>query len=199
MPKSTFFNLKQEKQEKIEKALIKEFSRNSFEQASISNIIKEAKIPRGSFYQYFEDKEDTIKYVIKKFIILEHNKIYNFLLETKGDIFEVAIKIYDDTIDIALNKGHLKLIKNILQELRKNNINIFDNHCEIENRKQIDQIINTESLNIEKQDDLKYIIKILTTVTRTMAMEVISNKLLKEDGREELIREIEILKKGMKK
>ncbi|MGN1297573.1 MAG: TetR family transcriptional regulator [Clostridia bacterium] len=199
MPKSTFFNLKQEKIEKIEKALIKEFSRNSFEQASISNIIREAKIPRGSFYQYFEDKEDAIKYVIKKFIILEHNKIYNFLLETKGDIFEVAVKIYDDTVDIALNKGHLKLIKNILQELRKNNINIFDNHCEIENRKQIDQIINTESLNIEKQDDLKYIMKILTTVTRTMAMEVISNKLLKEEGREELIREIEILKKGMKK
>lgn len=199
MPKSTFFNLKQEKIEKIEKALIKEFSRNSFEQASISNIIREAKIPRGSFYQYFEDKEDAIKYVIKKFIILEHNKIYNFLLETKGDIFEVAVKIYDDTVDIALNKGHLKLIKNILQELRKNNINIFDNHCEIENRKQIDQIINTESLNIEKQDDLKYIMKILTTVTRTRAMEVISNKLLKEEGREELIREIEILKKGMKK
>lgn len=199
MPKSTFFNLKQEKIEKIEEALIKEFSRNSFEQASISNIIKEAKIPRGSFYQYFEDKEDAIKYVIKKFIILEHDKIYNFLLETKGDIFEVAVKIYDDTVDIALNKGHLKLIKNILQELRKNNINIFDNHCEIENRKQIDQIINTESLNIEKQDDLKYIMKILTTVTRTMAMEVISNKLLKEEGREELIREMEILKKGMKR
>ncbi len=199
MPKSTFFNLKQEKIEKIEKALIKEFSINSFEQASISNIIKEAEIPRGSFYQYFEDKEDAIKYVIKKFIILEHNKIYNFLLETNGDIFEVAIKIYDDTIDTALKKGHLKLIKNILQELRKNNINIFDNHCEIENRKQIDQMINMESLNIEKYDDLKYIMKILTTVTRTMAMEVISDKLLKEEGREELIREIEILKKGMKK
>ena len=53
MPKQTFFNLKEDKKEKIEKALIKEFSRNSFEKASISNIILEANIPRGSFYQYF--------------------------------------------------------------------------------------------------------------------------------------------------
>ena len=199
MPKSTFFNLKQEKREKIEKALMKEFSNNSFEQASISNIIKEAEIPRGSFYQYFEDKEDAIKYIIKKFILLEHNKIYNFLVETNGDIFEVAVKIYDDTVDTALTNGNLKLIKNVLQELRKNNINIFDSHYEIKNKKRIDQIINTESLNIERQDDLTYIMKILTIVTRTMAMEVISNKILKEDGREQLIREIEILKKGMKK
>ena len=199
MPKSTFFNLKQEKRKKIEEALIKELSNNYFEQASISNIIKEAEIPRGSFYQYFEDKEDAIRYIIKKFIILEHDKIYNFLLETEGDIFEVAIKIYDDMVNTALNKGKLKLIKNVLQELRKNNTNIFYDYCEMKDRKRIDEIISTECLNIEREDDLKYIIKILTIVTRTMAMEVISSKVPKEDGRKQLIREIEILKKGMKK
>ena len=43
MPKQTFFNLKEDKKEKIEKALIKEFSRNSFEKASISNIISKRK------------------------------------------------------------------------------------------------------------------------------------------------------------
>ena len=61
MPKSTFYNLNNEKREKIEKALKNEFTRNTFEKASISNIIEEAQIPRGSFYQYFEDKEDGLK------------------------------------------------------------------------------------------------------------------------------------------
>ena len=57
MPKSTFFNLNEEKRIKIEKALKTEFSRGSFEEASVSNIVTNAQIPRGSFYQYFEDKE----------------------------------------------------------------------------------------------------------------------------------------------
>ena len=53
MPKSTFYNLSKEKREKIEAAIKNEFGRNSFSKASISNIIQEANIPRGSFYQYF--------------------------------------------------------------------------------------------------------------------------------------------------
>ena len=65
MPKQTFFNLKEEKKKKIEKALIKEFSNNTFEKASISNIIAEANIPRGSFYQYFESKEDLLRIYLK--------------------------------------------------------------------------------------------------------------------------------------
>ena len=60
MPTKTFFNLREEKRQRIEKALINEFSKSSFEQASITNIIKEANIPRGSFYQYFVDKKDAI-------------------------------------------------------------------------------------------------------------------------------------------
>ena len=47
MPKSTFYNLNDEKREKIEKALRNEFSKNIFEKTSISNIIEEAQIPRG--------------------------------------------------------------------------------------------------------------------------------------------------------
>ena len=65
MPKQTFYNLKEEKREKIEQALLKEFSNNTFEGASISNIIAEAQIPRGSFYQYFESKEDLLRFYIK--------------------------------------------------------------------------------------------------------------------------------------
>ena len=67
MPKDTFYHLNIQKRERIEKALEKEFSRTSFEKASISKIIKEANIPRGSFYQYFEDKEDAIQYMVEKY------------------------------------------------------------------------------------------------------------------------------------
>lgn len=58
MPKQTFFNLPQEKQATILKAAIEEFSQQGFDLSSIQRIITSSGIPRGSFYQYFEDKTD---------------------------------------------------------------------------------------------------------------------------------------------
>ena len=200
MPKQTFFNLKEEKKEKIEKALIKEFSNNTFEKASISNIIAEANIPRGSFYQYFEDKEDAIYYIINKYLEKEKNRIYQYLLKNKGDIFETAINIYEDTAKITEKNENEELFKNILQELKKNNINVFDEHKKIlKSQKTIKKMINKTELNIENEEDLQDFLRILNVIIRAISMEVVLKKLTVEEGKQRLIREIEILKKGMKK
>ncbi len=58
MPKQTFYNLPQLKQDTILKAAIAEFSQYGFDLSSIQRIITVSGIPRGSFYQYFEDKTD---------------------------------------------------------------------------------------------------------------------------------------------
>ena len=50
MATQTFMNLKDEKKEKIITALKNEFGRVALKDALVSNIIKEASIPRGSFY-----------------------------------------------------------------------------------------------------------------------------------------------------
>ncbi len=200
MPKQTFFNLKEDKKEKIEKALIKEFSRNSFEKASISNIILEANIPRGSFYQYFEDKEDAIYYIIDKYLEKEKNKIYQYLLRNKGDIFETAVNIYEDMAKITERDENERLLKNILQEVKKNNINIFGECKEmLRSKRTIEKMINKEELKVENDDDLQYFLRILNAIVRAISMEVVLKKITFEEGKQRLIREMEILKKGMKK
>ena len=200
MPKDTFFRLKEEKRNKIENALIDEFSSGSFEEASISNIILKAGIPRGSFYQYFEDKDDAVKYIIKKFLNFEHGKMQELLKETKGDIFETTIRIYDYMVENSLNDSRNKLIKNILQELRKNNINLFETEGKLGNKKQrIEEILDTTQLNIKQEKDVIYFLRILTAVTRSISMEVVTGKISKQKGRETLMCELEILKRGMKK
>ena len=200
MPKQTFFNLKEDKKEKIEKALIKEFSRNSFEKASISNIILEANIPRGSFYQYFEDKEDAIYYIIDKYLEKEKNKIYQYLLRNKGDIFETAVNIYEDMAKITERDENERLLKNILQEVKKNNINIFGECKEmLRSKRTIEKMINKEELKLENDDDLQYFLRILNAIVRAILMEVVLKKITFEEGKQRLIREMEILKKGMKK
>ena len=199
MPKETFFNLKLDKREKIETALVNEFSRTTFEKASISNIIEEAQIPRGSFYQYFEDKEDAVKYIMQKYTKLEKEKMYNLLIETKGDIFEATLKMYDYIIEVSENEKYFKICKNIIQELRKNNVNVFEQIPSEKEQNELNKVIDTSNLKIDKKDDLDYIMKILTTISRTVMLEAVSNQITKEQGRIEIERKLEILKKGMKK
>ena len=199
MPSKTFFNLKEEKRERIEKALIKEFGKGSFEQASITNIINDAKIPRGSFYQYFEDKKDAVKYLIEKFMFMDYEKIKQSLEDSKGDIFETALKIYDYRTNETVLNFDIGLAKNILEELRKNNINVFENKESLKNKESLEKFIDKAQLNLEADKDLYYFIRIITAVTRSVTMEVFSERLTKEEGQKMIKKEIEILKKGMKK
>lgn len=66
MPTQTFSNLSEQKQKKIFEAAVLEFSSRRFSEASINQIIKTAGISRGSFYQYFKDKEDLYLYMIRQ-------------------------------------------------------------------------------------------------------------------------------------
>lgn len=64
MPKQTFFNLPEEKREKLIETAIEEFSKQSYKNASITKIAENAGVAKGSLYQYFEDKKDLYKYIL---------------------------------------------------------------------------------------------------------------------------------------
>ena len=66
MPKETFLKLSEEKKQKVLNAAKREFARVPIEQVSIKNIVEDAEIARGSFYQYFESKEDLLAYILKE-------------------------------------------------------------------------------------------------------------------------------------
>lgn len=66
MPTETFYRLPEEKRQRIFQAAVGEFARCRFSEASINQIIKQAAIPRGSFYQYFAGKEDVYLYVLQE-------------------------------------------------------------------------------------------------------------------------------------
>ena len=64
IPKSTFFNLSEEKKERIIEAALDEFAEYTYYKSSVTRIVKKADIAKGSFYQYFTDKEDLYEYII---------------------------------------------------------------------------------------------------------------------------------------
>jgi AcrR family transcriptional regulator len=75
MPKQTFFNLPDEKRNTIVNAAIDEFAAYGLENASTNRIVANSGISKGSFYQYFEDKQDIFMYLLT---VLEQEKMEYF-------------------------------------------------------------------------------------------------------------------------
>ncbi|MEM6751778.1 MAG: TetR/AcrR family transcriptional regulator [Cyanobacteria bacterium P01_C01_bin.38] len=65
MPNQTFFNLPEKKRNKLTEVAIAEFATYDYTNASISRIVAEAKIAKGSFYQYFQDKKDLYLHLVE--------------------------------------------------------------------------------------------------------------------------------------
>jgi AcrR family transcriptional regulator len=65
MPTETFFNLPADKRDRILSLAIDEFAAHDYNEASISRIVAQAGIAKGSFYQYFADKRDLYFYLLE--------------------------------------------------------------------------------------------------------------------------------------
>ncbi|EST90102.1 TetR family transcriptional regulator [Vagococcus lutrae] len=102
MPKETFFRLPRDKQERILEAAHVEFSQHSLKEASVSSLIKLADIPRGSFYQYFEDMRDLYYYY------------FEFLREDSFNSFVTLLKAYEGDLFKTLTDYHKMFLETIL-------------------------------------------------------------------------------------
>lgn len=133
IPTLTFKNLKEEKKKRILDAAIDEFAVRRFQDAKLSNIIKNAKIPRGSFYQYFKDKLDLYKYVFDK--IGEHKLSYlteDLKNPHKLAFFDLFRELYKTGLKFAYdNPKYMKITSLLLaskdviyQEVFENNISV---------------------------------------------------------------------------
>ena len=82
---ATFERLPEEKKDRILQSARAVFIRYPYEKTSINRILAEAEIPKGSFYQYFDDKSDLFSCCIcdvYKRLIGERKKNGEPLLES---------------------------------------------------------------------------------------------------------------------
>ena len=96
MPSDTFLRLPEEKRRRFLDAAWEEFTGVKFMDASINNIIRRAGISRGSFYQYFEDKEDVFLYLLEG--VRDHvlDKTYKAVVEHPGGLFEAPVFLFEE-------------------------------------------------------------------------------------------------------
>lgn len=202
MPKDTFLNLSEDKKNKVINAAKKEFSRVPIEEASIKNIVEEAEIARGSFYQYFESKEDLLKYILKS----KSEELEIFLKkrmkETKGDIFQVYIDMFDFITKELMKSEDKAFFTMILR-----NVKISEEKSvtltEMEEKKPKGpfqkeiflNMIDKTKLKIKNDEDLKIIVKMLYLITRKALVSSFKGDSYNK-VREEYIKMIEYLKHG---
>ncbi len=119
MPSETFYNLNENKKQRVINSAINEFAENGFTKASITRIVNEAEIAKGSFYQYFKNKVDLFEYIIE------------LAFETKMEYINKSISGYQNEFDFfeywrMLNKVGIKFAKDNKQ-LAKISLSLIKN------------------------------------------------------------------------
>ena len=200
LPSSTFLNLAPEKQEKLLSAAVREFTERPYNEASINRIVREAGIPRGSFYMYFRDKEDLFHYLMEE-SINEMLMVFEEVLRSQGgDIFAALPAMYDHlqsrrSADRSLGgMGMMSAIVNRNDGLQKGGLLEFVDPERI--LKRIENCVNPDLLELREPEDLRCILRMLIM----LMVPIMYNGLrpgADPEGREKLERALEILRRGM--
>lgn len=201
MPKETFLKLSNEKQQKVINSAKKEFARVPIQEVSIKNIVEDAGIARGSFYQYFESKEDLLIYIIKENVEELNNKLKEEIQKKNGNLFEIYISIYDNMVENFVERDETKVFKQIFENIKSSDESIFKILKENDKRMEIGDyygVIDKTNLRIKNEEEFKIVCRMLDVITRNA---VIRNfkKDAKEENRKEFLKKINYLKYGIVK
>ena len=120
MASERFLHLPEEKRQRIIAAAREELSRVPYDEVSINRIIREAGIPRGSFYDYFDDKDDMIEYLMGDYCHMMENTIRAMFGRSPLNIFEAAYQVVASTVSFGMEEGRSALCRNLFSCMRMN-------------------------------------------------------------------------------
>jgi AcrR family transcriptional regulator len=113
MPKPTFFNLPDAKRDALVRIALEEFADQPYEAASVSRIVANAGIAKGSLYQYFEDKQDLFEYLIahaSETLITEIGAAYTALPPHAGLFEQLRVLLHANVRAAHAHPVHARVI-----------------------------------------------------------------------------------------
>ncbi len=202
MPTERFLNLPEEKKKRIIQASLREFARVPFEEVSINRIIQEADIPRGSFYQYFEDKQDLRMFLLGGFRACLESKVKAYLTEKKGDLFRFFKDAFDEITNEGMKEELRAVCKNAFSQMRYGGDCLQDIILDGEDGK---QIMKEVLVNIREQyypeESVEQIV-LIGEILIQLIKDAIANTFLYEESQEEIretyYKKVDLIEAGMK-
>ena len=203
MPTQTFFRLPPEKKEKILKAAMQEYARVPSSQVSVKNIVETAGIPRGSFYAYFEGKDDLGDYLMQEYRDQFYVYIHDIFQKHQGDLFASMEQFYQALLShcLADHSNYLKMtFRNLHPGVDGNLFEYQRNHDLQEGMfaKMIGKLVNTDGLRLEQESDLDNIIEMCIMLIRNQLAKAMRCNLDYDTACRQLSDKIQILQRGMK-
>lgn len=193
MPTTTYFNLSSQKRQRIEDAVKKEFARVPLIDMSVKNVVNDASIARGSFYQYFETREDLINYMLGKEFDKESENFLKILQESNKDIFKATYEYLVQILDKQKNNSSYYI--NIFQYLNETKIQPLK-MIDIDN---ISEYVNFKLLRISSKEEIYAAVRVIATLTFSKKMEILNGNISKEEGLKQYAQELEVIKRGIVK
>ena len=167
MPSNTFLNLPEDKQTRLMDAASREFSAKPYNEASINKIIQEAGIPRGSFYMYFQDKEELFRYLVHGYMEQLLMVLEESLLRESGDVFAALRALFDYVWEKRGEQslGGMGAMSAIISRnggmQRGALLDLLDSGQALE---RLRQSVNPELLDLRREEDLDDLLAVLLSV-----------------------------------
>ena len=198
MAKQTFLNLSEEKRMKIFNSLKKEFSRVALKDALVSNIVKEAQIPRGSFYQYFEDIDDAYYYVINEYSKEIKKYLLEDLVKCKGDIVLAYNHLYIYILDMIEDENNKDYFEKIFLNMSYDVQSMFTPNFN-DGLNMIVSQVDVSKLNIASKFGLGYVLDIIESTMMNNIVKSYKRNLSREKNIEIFEKELALICVGILK
>lgn len=197
MPSNKFYNLNINKKKQIITAAKKEFSTHKYEDASINKIIQSIDMPRGSFYLYFDNKQDLYFYILKDYIRGFKLNLIKILKNNNNDLFQSMISFYD--LIVNNEDENCNLVTNMLTNINQEQLDtVLPQFMKEEMDGSVIRNINISNYNITSNE-----IEILLSIILPLFFFAIA-KALKEKDKKNIIRvhylsQLNIIKRGLER
>lgn len=146
MPNKTFDNLSDEKKEAIIRSSLKEFTVHDFDSASLNDIITEIGIAKGSFYRYFNNKQELYDYLIEYGLEKKSDYVQQ-IKDPTDDLFAFILNVASSYIQFSMENMELTAF---MRKAAFGDKTVRDNFLFLKNGKQvlIDKIVLNQKKGI---------------------------------------------------
>ena len=113
MALEAFYNLKEKKKLSLYNAISVCLRKKSYDELSVNEIVEEADISRGSFYNYFNNKNDAILSMVEYKIKHHMDLLLTEIKESNYKLFDGVRKYYYDIESVLYDEINLSVMKNV--------------------------------------------------------------------------------------
>lgn len=201
MPKNTYYNLSDDKRDRIFNAGVLEFSYHDRYEASVNTIVRIANISKGSFYQYFENKDEFFWYIVTEIIFGSVESYETILKKHDGDFLQTEEEVFLSLLDLFDDTKYRNLLSNVYRtsymelqtRIRNKSTTIYFDMYDVLMK------FGFKGYDIKSKDDFLVAYEITRNVSNQMIMTMISENLSKTRTKTLYERHMYYITNGLKK